>query len=289
MRSYLANDGTRLAVDRFGHGPPVILIHGFASSGRIFRYQIAALSAHFTVYTPDLRGHGRSADVAHGARVARLGRDLHDLIDTIGAPQVGLVGWSMGAAVAWSYLDVFGDGRVAAHAFIDELPFVMEAVDSLGTDRTQLDPAPFVGLHARFADPAVREKAVQQFISGMLHDVTPVDRLKIMTDARRAAQELCVRQLLDSNATDFRDLIAKLQKPTLFVGAQKSFFKVAFHDWMHAQVPRSQLAVCQDAGHFVLVEQPAWLNDQLVPFFRTHLDGANLPSHPPRAPMENQS
>jgi non-heme chloroperoxidase len=288
MLRYLANDGASLAVARVGQGPPIILVHGFASQGLIFHHQMAALAEHFTVYAPDLRGHGASAHISHGARLSRLGRDLRDLIETLDAEKVGLVGWSMGAGVVWSYLDLFGDRRVAAHAFIDELPFVMEAAESLGSDRTKLDPAPLIGLQERFADPATRAERVEGFIAWMLHDVPPVDRQRILSAARKAATDICVGQLLDSNATDFRDLIPRLQRPTLFVGARKSFFRVEFHEWMHAHVPGSQLAICPDAGHFVLVERPQWLNRQLVPFFLAHHAGGDASPSASIASMESQ-
>ena len=51
-----------------GEGRPVVLLHGFPDSGRLWRHQVRALAdAGFKVIVPDMRGYGRSdkpADVA---------------------------------------------------------------------------------------------------------------------------------------------------------------------------------------------------------------------------------
>ncbi|MEO5680505.1 MAG: alpha/beta fold hydrolase, partial [Acidimicrobiales bacterium] len=56
-------DGVGIEFDVSGpeDGRPVILLHGFPDSGRVWRHQVPALAAAgFRVVTPDLRGFGRS-------------------------------------------------------------------------------------------------------------------------------------------------------------------------------------------------------------------------------------
>lgn len=266
LPSYTANDGGRLHVETAGEGPPVVLIHGFASSSRVFARQVEALAPHFTVYAPDLRGHGRSAACDWGGRIARLSRDLHDLIEAEGLDEVRLVAWSMGCSVAWSYLDLFGDARIAALAFIDEIPWVIQAVESLDGPCSRLDSRPLVGLHDRFARAGTRQQEVRDFIAWMLRTADEEQRRTILDDAATATP-LAVSLLLNSNATDWRDVIMRIRRPTLFVGATESFFHVAFHEWMHRQVPGSRLAIRAGAGHFLPVEEAAWLNGELLAFF----------------------
>ena len=267
MASFVTNDGAVLHFDRQGDGPAMVLVHGFASSGRVFVHQVDQFCSDFTVYTPDMRGHGRSAHVSHGARVARLGRDLHDLIESEGIDRVRLVGWSMGCAVIWSYLDLFGDDRIESYAFIDEIPYVLQDEECIGQEETVLDSAPLIGLQRRFAMAETRRAEVQGFIASMMRSVPDSDRAAILDDAAIAATPMGVGLLLDSNATDFRDVIPRLRRPTLFVAADQSVFRVAFHKWMHHVAPHSSLVVCRDAGHFLMVEQPETLNSALKAFF----------------------
>jgi pimeloyl-ACP methyl ester carboxylesterase len=50
-----------LYVEEHGTGTPVILLHGFPDSGRLWRHQVPVLVEHgFRVIVPDLRGFGRS-------------------------------------------------------------------------------------------------------------------------------------------------------------------------------------------------------------------------------------
>lgn len=69
--------GVGVEYDVTGEGRPVVLIHGFPDSGRLWRHQVPALvEAGFRVIVPDLRGYGRSdkpSDVEAYALPARWG------------------------------------------------------------------------------------------------------------------------------------------------------------------------------------------------------------------------
>lgn len=54
-------DGVGIEYEVTGVGRPVVLLHGFPDSGRLWRHQVPALAgAGFQVVVPDLRGYGRS-------------------------------------------------------------------------------------------------------------------------------------------------------------------------------------------------------------------------------------
>jgi pimeloyl-ACP methyl ester carboxylesterase len=86
--------------------PPVVLHHGFvanADANFLATGVVEALrSAGRKVIAPDARGHGRSEKPHDAARYGedRMARDLGVLLDTVGARQVDLVGYSMGAIVS---------------------------------------------------------------------------------------------------------------------------------------------------------------------------------------------
>jgi pimeloyl-ACP methyl ester carboxylesterase len=95
-----------------GEGRPVVLLHGFPDSGRLWRHQVPALAERgFRVIVPDLRGYGRSdkpADVdAYG--IQALAADVLAVMTDAGAERAHVVGHDWGAAVAWGLAALVGD------------------------------------------------------------------------------------------------------------------------------------------------------------------------------------
>jgi pimeloyl-ACP methyl ester carboxylesterase len=98
-------DGVGIEYEVTGEGRPVVLLHGFPDSGRLWRYQVPALAeAGFKVIVPDLRGYGRSdkpSEVSAYAMQSLAGDVLAVLADAQ-APSAHVVGHDWGAAVAWA-------------------------------------------------------------------------------------------------------------------------------------------------------------------------------------------
>ena len=80
--------------------PPVVLVHGLGVSGAYFIPMAQQLAADFTVYVPDLPGHGLSATPALPPDIAGLARALIAWMDCAGIARASLVGHSMGCQVA---------------------------------------------------------------------------------------------------------------------------------------------------------------------------------------------
>ena len=109
MRSFTTWDGIAIAYQEWGEQaslPPVVLHHGFvadANANWVVPGLVPALvAAGRHVVAPDARGHGRS-EKPHDPRFygeQRMARDLATLLEVIGAGQIDLVGYSMGAVVA---------------------------------------------------------------------------------------------------------------------------------------------------------------------------------------------
>src|SRR6201997_2877787 len=95
--------GVGIEYEVTGEGRPVVLLHGFPDSGRLWRHQVPALAdAGFGVIVPDLRGYGRSdkpAEVEAYAMAALVG-DVVAVLNEAGAPRAHAVGHDWGAALA---------------------------------------------------------------------------------------------------------------------------------------------------------------------------------------------
>jgi pimeloyl-ACP methyl ester carboxylesterase len=97
--------GVGIEYEVTGDGPPVVLLHGFPDSGRLWRHQVPALAeAGFQVIVPDLRGYGRSdkpPGVSDYRRELLVG-DVLAVMSAAGAERAHIVGHDWGAAVAWA-------------------------------------------------------------------------------------------------------------------------------------------------------------------------------------------
>jgi pimeloyl-ACP methyl ester carboxylesterase len=94
----ISRDGSAIAYERTGAGPPLVLVHGSISDHTYWWSVLPALSERFTVYAVDRRGRGQSDDSADYA-IEREFEDVAAVVDSIPAP-AALLGHSYGALCA---------------------------------------------------------------------------------------------------------------------------------------------------------------------------------------------
>jgi pimeloyl-ACP methyl ester carboxylesterase len=104
MRSETAIDGFRLAYDRTGTGPAVLLLHGWPGDRTDYREVVPLVAAAADVIVPDLRGFGESdkhaADPADQYSAVAQARSLIALIGELGLGPVVLGGYDIGSRIA---------------------------------------------------------------------------------------------------------------------------------------------------------------------------------------------
>jgi non-heme chloroperoxidase len=135
-----AADGTKLHVRDWGHGRPVVLIHGWPLSGDSWEYQSVRLAeAGFRVIACDRRGFGRSGQPFGGHDYNNLADDLAAVMETVALQEAALVGFSMGGGEIARYMSRHGGRGVARVALIASVvPMVQEAGRGMGVDLDDL-------------------------------------------------------------------------------------------------------------------------------------------------------
>jgi pimeloyl-ACP methyl ester carboxylesterase len=101
------SDGVCIEYDVTGaaDGAPVMLVHGFPDTGRVWHNQVDALAdAGLRVIVPDMRGCGRSdrPDAVEAYHLLCLAGDVVAVLDDLGIGRAAIVGHDWGAAVAWT-------------------------------------------------------------------------------------------------------------------------------------------------------------------------------------------
>src|SRR5712691_7270416 len=153
MNTTTSRDGTIIAFDRSGEGPPVILVGG-ALSDRGAAAQLAVLLApHFTVVAYDRRGRGDSGDTPPYA-VDREIDDLETLIGEAGGSAF-VFGHSSGAALA---LEAAARGLAITKLALYEPPYIVD-------DTRAPLPEDYVAHMAELVSAGRRGDAVEYFMT----------------------------------------------------------------------------------------------------------------------------
>jgi pimeloyl-ACP methyl ester carboxylesterase len=101
--------GLAFPVVDHGRGPAVLLLHGFPDSRHMWRHQLPALAeAGFRAIAPDLRGFGEAPapPEVEAYRYDALVADVIGILDALGVERTSLVGHDWGAALAWKLVAV---------------------------------------------------------------------------------------------------------------------------------------------------------------------------------------
>lgn len=104
MRAVNGGVGIHYEVSGAASGTPVVCLHGFPDSGRLWHNQVAPLAdAGFRVIVPDLRGYGDSdkPERVEEYHLVFLAGDVGCVLDQEGVPRAHVVGHDWGAALAW--------------------------------------------------------------------------------------------------------------------------------------------------------------------------------------------
>jgi pimeloyl-ACP methyl ester carboxylesterase len=218
MDSVTSKDGTTIAFDRLGDGPPVILVSG-GSVDRGSNAPLAdVLAKQFTVYNYDRRGRGPSGDTQPYA----IQREIEDIDAVIAAAggSAGLYGSSSGAALA---LEAAAAGAPVSKLALWEPPYIV------GEGRPRPDPDT-ASIYRKFVAEGRRGDAVEYFMAkvvGMPPEFVGFARSQPWWPAQEAlAHTLAYDAEIMGDYSVPTDRIAKVAVPTLVLTGGASF------DWM---------------------------------------------------------
>jgi pimeloyl-ACP methyl ester carboxylesterase len=96
---YAPVNGIKIWYATFGHGAPVILLHGGLANANYWGLLVRALEPQYRVIVMDSRGHGRSTRDAHAYGYDLMASDVLALMDYLKIRKAALVGWSDGAII----------------------------------------------------------------------------------------------------------------------------------------------------------------------------------------------
>lgn len=113
----------RLYYEESGVGQPIIFMHGWTSTHEIYSEPVNQISKNARCILYDHRGHGESKNTStENTTMETLASDLNELIEGLELKDVILVGWSMGAGVAMTYVKEYGCDALKQIVLCDMTP-----------------------------------------------------------------------------------------------------------------------------------------------------------------------
>lgn len=257
----IAANGTRLHVRVGGHGPAVVMLHGYGESGDMWQPLAVAMARDHTVIVPDLRGMGLSDHPPGGYDKKNQGRDIAGVLDALHVDKVDVVAHDIGNMVAFA--------------------FVAEQPQRVGKLVLMDAPLPGVGpweeilknpllWHFRFYGPDMerlvkgRERIyLDRFWNEFSADPKHFDEASREHYAKLYALPNAMHDgfeqfhAFDQDAQDNHEFLAAgpLPTPVLAIGGEKSFGP-EMAVVARAAFTNVQGAVIPDAGHWLMEENP---------------------------------
>ncbi len=236
--STVALNGMEMYYGVSGQGEPLILLHGFNASGRVWAKFVPELSKHFRVIVPDLRGHGRSTNPSNQFTHRQSARDVFALADHLRIEKFRAMGISTG-------------GMTLLHMATQQ-PDRVEAMVLIGA--TSYFP----------------EQAREIMRRSTVESLTPADYERLRRIHTHGDEQIrSLRQQFHAFKDSYDDMnftgpfLSTITARSLIIhGDRDEFFPVNIPVEMYRSIPHSALWIVPNGGHVPI-------HDPKVPFLAT--------------------
>ena len=203
-----------LHVETSGHGPPLVLLHGWAMHGGVFAPLVERLRARYTLHAVDLPGHGRSrnSDVP-----LELDATVAAILSQV--PDAPWCGWSLGGLFAL-HAAATRPARVPALVMLCASPRFVRGEDwRFGVSPEIFDDFAH-GLRADYRGTLDRFVALEAFGSDRARDAVRALRAELFAHGEPPAERLAHGlELLQRR--DLRQTLPRLRVPSLWIAGRR--------------------------------------------------------------------
>lgn len=251
--------GVKIAYEESGEGLPIVFIHGFPLSKRMWAPQISALSRKYRVIALDLRGFGESDKPPGPYSIKDFADDVSSLMLELDAAPGIVVGHSMGGYIAFQLIRRYSKQvqsliltNTRAEADSEEEKrnrfALMERIRKEGKDRFLEEFATRL-LSPQNAEETDLVRQVRSFMEGCSEE-TLVATLKALAER-----------------PDSTDLLKKIRVPTLIIaGDQDQIVSVESALLMARTIPHAAISLIKGTGHLSNVENSKEFNNAVDKF-----------------------
>ena len=240
-----------LACTDQGVGSPLVLLHGFPLSRKMWDLEVESWSQNFRVIAPDFRGFGDSPMFEGEFSMAGCAEDVADLVATLGIREnILLLGLSMGGYIAFEFVRRY-PGMLSGLILVGTQP----AADSDAAKQARYETAEFV---RRDGTSALADRLIPRFLG----KTTLATKRTVVETLRRLIQSSSPDVVAQASyglasRSDSTPLLNEIKIPTLIIaGAEDAIIPFAQVETMHREIRESDLVVVEQCGHLINLEQP---------------------------------
>ena len=231
-------NGIKIWYAEFGHGQPVIMIHGGLANANYWGKQVPALDKHYRVIVMDSRGHGRSTRNSQPYGYDLMSSDVLGLMDYLKIKKAAIVGWSDGAIIG---LDI------AMHH--------PERVSKLFAFAANSDPSGVADIANSPVFNAYIARAGEEY-----KHLSP-------TPTQYDAFVKQITKMWETQPHWTAADLARIHVPTWIVDADHDeAIKRENTEFMAAHIPGAGLLLQPEVSHFSFIQDPQQFNDDVLHF-----------------------
>jgi pimeloyl-ACP methyl ester carboxylesterase len=248
-----------VAYQRAGHGPALVLLHGFSHDARAWRPQVETLAEHFTIIAWDAPGAGQSSDPPGAFGIGDWADCLAGVFDHADIQRAHIVGLSWGGLLAQEFFRSYSN-RVLSLVLADTYA---------GWKGSLSEKVARERLSACLRDSSLPAREfVPRYLPGMLSrsvgQEVREELAAIMSDFHPVGFRLMAAALAES---DTRDLLPRIDVPTLLVwGEEDERSPLSIGHQLANSIPEAKLAIIPGAGHVSNLEAPTPFSSQVRDF-----------------------
>jgi non-heme chloroperoxidase len=245
------DDGVRLRCSDRGQGdPPIVLVHGWKGSHRLWDAAVARLAERRRVVAFDLRGMGESDKPRCAYSFDELAGDLGFVLRALDLDDVTLVGWSMGCTVSLGYLDGGGE-RVGRLVLVNGPLRLTRTPDFPHTMTAEQLEDYLTELRDRW--PAGQ----REFQAATVLDPTPALVDWLYAIAVQTPLDVALRVVREQAKLDMRGAVERLRVPVLAAYARHDpYYPTSLADDIARRAPDGRSVIFEHSAHCVPLEEP---------------------------------
>jgi len=271
MQHFTADDGAHIHVRILGQGAPLVFLHGWTSSHQEWLPYGKALAERHQVFCWDARGHGASL-AQEPPTVARMARDLRQLISHYDLQKPVLMGHSMGALTVWEYIRQFSCVGTGGICIVDQSPRLLTDADW---------PLGIYGDFSPARNRAFTEELKENFAEAVLRFAAAGLNARFTANYQRNSIGCqMLRQYLQTlnteplvgcweslSQSDYREVLPTITIPTLLIyGAESTFYTLDTAHYVQNHIPGAVLKVYENTDHSPHLWQPERFIEDLQVF-----------------------